>query len=207
MTAPKIVSVANDFPYRLALFLWAILFAPLSLGVFVFTSSHFTPLALPGILIVWAVMVGNMTDEDPDKINWKKRFFHWIAFPIVATLVQALIFGSSLWLSVVFLNAWFMMSRAWAAFGMLLWDAADRKNWKEFRSILWTFIGGAPVLMLLYLPVTFTVLMSIVDSTSRIAGENELLKKNLLALAILGLLVDIVLQSRPFHLRGEALSK
>ena len=208
MLVPKIASeIVNRLPYAIFIFLWAILFAPISLGIFVMTSPHGGPLGLMGILILWIVMACNIIDEDPYHIDWKKRFEHWIFFPLVATITQAFIFGSSLWLSIVFLNSWFMMSRAWAAFVIPLWDAADRKDWKEFRVTLFTFIGGAPVLMLFYLPATYTVVMSIADSTSRLAGSNELLQKGLLALGLLGLLLDIALQSRPLRLRHETVAK
>ena len=187
----------NKLPYQILLFVWSILLTPISLAIFVFTSSFASPVAFPGIFVLWAAMIGSVTDEDSSKINWKQRFEQWIAMPLFATFVQALIFGSSLWASIIFLNAWFLLSRAFAAFVIPLWAAADQKDWKEFRKTLGIFLGGAPVLLLLFLPVIVAILSSIVDSTTRLAGTSEPLQKSLLALAILGLLIDITFQSRP----------
>ncbi len=59
--------------------------------------------------------------------------------------------------------------------------------------------------MLLFVPDTYTVLMSIVDSTTRLAGSNETLQNILLGCAMVGLLVDVVFQSRPRRMRHEDL--
>lgn len=187
----------NKLPYQILLFVWSIFLTPISLAIFVFTSSYASPVAFPGIFVLWAAMIGSVTDEDSSKINWKQRAEQWLFFPLLATFIQALIFGSSLWRSIIFLNAWFLLSRAFAAFVIPLWAAADQKDWKEFRKTLGIFLGGAPVLLLLFLPVIVAVLTSIMDSTTRLAGTNETLQKALLALAILGLLIDIAVQSRP----------
>lgn len=201
MRVRTIASKLSNNRYELLIFVWSILLTPISLAIFVFTSSYASPVAFPGIFILWAAMIGSMTDEDVNKINWKHRFEQWIFVPLIATLIQAAVFGSSLWNSLVFLNAWFLLSRAFAAFVIPLWAAANQKDWKEFRKTLGIFLGGAPLLLLLFSPVIVAVLSSVVESTTRLAGPSEPLQKILLALAILGLLVDIALQSRPQQVR------
>ncbi len=181
----------KKLPYQVLIFVWSILLTPISLAIFVFTSSYASPMAFPGILVLWAAMIGSMVDEDASKINWKQRFEEWIFIPLLATLVQALVFESSLWGSIVFLNAWFLLSHAFAAFVIPLWKEADQKNWKEFRKNLGIFLGGAPVLLLLFLPTMVAVLSSIIDSTTRLGGASQTVQKVLLAMAILGLLLDV----------------
>ncbi len=197
MHARTIASKLADIRYELIIFIWSILLAPISLAVFIFTSPHAHPMALAGIGVMWVAVIGGMTDEDSGRRDWKKRFEQWVLWPLIATFIQALIFRSSLWHSFLFLNTWWMVSRGLAGFVLPVRESYEQKNWKEFKSRLLTFFGGAPIMILLFIPVIGPVVFSILESSAFLANGNESLQKALVAATIIGLLLDVTVHSKP----------
>ena len=83
----------NKLPYQILLFVWSIFLTPISLAIFVFTSSYASPVAFPGIFVLWAAMIGSVTDEDSSKINWKQRAEQWLSSPCSQLLFKRLFSG------------------------------------------------------------------------------------------------------------------